>query len=189
MAGKRSIGLKRNNKRVTKTVRNVVTGNEKGVKNAPKNFDSNAEWEIEEYGGLYLIWGKKRVRAESGAIRKVYYIKDKKQQRIWIKWTVGFHDGIRWSAERQDFLVNVKKEVEDIFIRKECWPMPGPEDGANSGWKERIAICQKLGYTEWKPKSKSEQKNKYQLIDPELPMTQSEIEDTDEDSEGEEDQV
>ena len=93
---------KTSNKKSTKAARRAVlaskltTSNEKDVKCAPKDFDENSEWEIEviwlfyfflvsklfffikyfqEFGGLYLCWGKKKTRKPDGSIGKDYYLK------------------------------------------------------------------------------------------------------------------
>merc|ERR1712037_727210 len=113
---------------------------------APKNFDENSEWEIEEFGGLYLCWGKKKTRKPDGSIGKQYYLKGDSDHRVWIKWTVAYHDKIRWSAEKQEKLVGVNKDaLKKIIQDKKAWPLPSTLDGIGSGWKERRAICSQVG--------------------------------------------
>ena len=75
-----------------------------------------------------------------------------------------------------------KDEITKIVKAKKAWPLPSIKDGANTGWKERKAIASKLGITEWKADSVAEKNKNYNLIDPELPVTQSEIADTDEET-------
>merc|ERR1711976_684405 len=67
---------KTQNKKSTKAARRAVTAGKtltKGTQNvdedvkcAPKDFNEESEWEIEQFGGLYLCWGKKKVRKEDG---------------------------------------------------------------------------------------------------------------------------
>ena len=57
-------------------------------------------------------------------------------------------------------------------------------DEAQSGWKERRAICSKVGISEWVATT-SERNKKYKIVNAELPVTQSEIEDTDEETDEE----
>ncbi|CAG5113047.1 Oidioi.mRNA.OKI2018_I69.chr2.g7197.t1.cds [Oikopleura dioica] len=186
---------KTQNKKSTKAARRAVTAGKtltKGTQNidedvkcAPKDFNEESEWEIEQFGGLYLCWGKKKVRKEDGSIGREYYLKDDKDHRIWIKWTVAFHDKIRWSAEKQSSLIGVSKDaIKKIVNDKKAWPMPSASDGVKTGWKERRAICSNVGITEWAPSGKEAGK-RYNLVDPELPITQSEIEDTDEETDEE----
>ncbi len=128
-------------------------------------------------------------------IELLRFFKDE-EHRIWVKWTVAFADGIRWSAEKQStsisklhfkldvlgFLVGVSKDsIADILRKKQCWPLPVRGE---PGWKERKEICQKLKITEWKPTAKDEKGN-WQLLNPELPVTQSEIEETDDETDEE----
>lgn len=182
---------KTSNKKSTKAARRAVlaskltSSTEKDVKIAPKDFDENSEWEIEEFGGLYLCWGKKKTRKPDGSIAKEFYLKTDNDHRVWIKWTVAFSDKIRWSAEKQDHLVGVSKDTVKKIIRdKKAWPLPSTNDGIDSGWKERRAICSKVGITEWVATT-SERNKKYKIVNAELPVTQSEIEDTDEETDEE----
>merc|ERR1712210_85594 len=108
---------KSTNKKATKHVRNVLTSSNRkasagddDVQCAPKNFSEDNEWEIEEFGGLYLVWGKKKIRSPDGSIKRQYYLKQESEHRIWVKWTVAFHDKIRWSAEKQE---DVRQERRD----------------------------------------------------------------------------
>ena len=64
----------------------------KVVQCAPENFPEDAEWEIQvlrssffrlivpfqQFGGLYLLWGKKKVRQPDGSIKIQPYLKDRK---------------------------------------------------------------------------------------------------------------
>ena len=75
-----------------------------------------------------------------------------------------------------------KKEIKQILAKKEAWPLPSSADGLKSGWKERKLICMNAGITEWTPKV---HEGKWQIINPEMPVTQSEIDDTDEETDDE----
>ncbi|CAG5095226.1 Oidioi.mRNA.OKI2018_I69.XSR.g14089.t1.cds [Oikopleura dioica] len=156
------------------------------LRRAPENFNEDAEWELEEFGGMYLAWGKKKVRQPDGSTITEAYLKGDTEHRIWIKWTVAFSDGIRWSAEKQDKLVGVdKKKIKEIVNAREAWPLPSIKDGRRSLWKARKLICQGFGITEWQPAS-SKPNDKWQIIDPELPTTTSEVDDTDEETDDDE---
>ena len=75
-------------------------------------------------------------------------------------------------------LVGVRDEkIRKILSEKRAWPLP---KRGEDGWRERRDICRMLNVTEWQPK-RAENDN-WQLIDPELPITQSEIEESDDDS-------
>ncbi|CBY14303.1 unnamed protein product [Oikopleura dioica] len=180
------------NKKNSKAIRKAIVGSRKstiaddGVQCAPKDFSEDSEWEIEAFGGLYLVWGKKKIRNADGSIKRQYYLKKDSEHRIWVKWTVAFHDKIRWSAEKQEMFTK-RDEVSKIVNEKKAWPLPSIKDGTNTGWKERKAIAIEFGITEWKSNEGDEKNKKYNLIDPELPVTQSEIEDTDEETDEETD--
>ena len=82
--------------RATKTIRRKVLRKE-------ANNDPDKEWEIEEMGPVYLLWGKK-VRAQKGKTIKwvKYYVRKNDKHRIWVKWATRFSDlNTQWSAERQ----------------------------------------------------------------------------------------
>ena len=57
----------------------------------------------QEIGPVYLIWGKKRVRAKTGKPVKKYYVKSDDKHYIWVKWKESFQDkpDVYWSAEVQ----------------------------------------------------------------------------------------
>lgn len=65
--------------------------------------DPNKEWEVEEMGPVYLLWGKKKVRSAKGKTIKKYYVRKNDKHLIWVKWTTGFADlkNTHWSAEPQ----------------------------------------------------------------------------------------
>lgn len=126
------------------------------------------------------------------------------EHRIWVKWTVAYSDGLRWSAEKQgkiktpfesvdlwtlpfvENLVNVKKEnIKKALQDKMISPYPNVHEGPDSGWRERKAICQKLGYIPWKPVNRKKSA-KYNFYNAEMPVTQSEVDDT-EDEESDDD--
>lgn len=77
---------------------------------------------------------------------------------------------------------NCKGKIKEILAAKEAWPLPSASEGLKSGWKERRAICMAAGISEWKPVV---HEGTWQVIDPELPVTQSEIDDTDEETDDE----
>ncbi|CBY07870.1 unnamed protein product [Oikopleura dioica] len=179
------IESKESSKKTKKLPRRVSSANDEDKENdevferAPADFNEEIEWDIEGFGGIYLVWGKRRQRDPDGSIKTKFYLKHDEEHRIWVKWTVAFDDGIRWSAEKQSFLVGVSQDtIKDIIRKKQVWPLPVRGE---QGWKERKEICQKLKITEWKPTAK-EEKGNWQLLNPELPVTQSEIEETDDET-------
>merc|ERR1711979_110136 len=88
--------------------------------------DPNQEWEIDELGPMYLVWGKKKVRSDKGKTVKKYYVKADEKHHIWIKWKQGFEDDSRivWSAEPQEMLTNISTEVKQIIKARKIWPFP-----------------------------------------------------------------
>lgn len=68
--------------------------------------DTSQEWEIEDIGPIYLLWGKKKVRSEKGKTIKKYYIRKDEKHLVWVKWSKGFSDmkNIYWSAEPQGMI-------------------------------------------------------------------------------------
>ena len=79
-------------------------------------------------------------------------------------------------------MVNVKKEnIKKALRDKMISPYPNVHEGPDSGWRERKAICQKLGYVPWKPNNRKKSA-KYKFFNAEMPVTQSEVDDTDEET-------
>jgi len=149
--------------------------------------DPNQEWEIAELGPLYLVWGKKKVRSDKGKTIKKYYVKSDEKHHVWIKWKQGFDDDTRivWSAEPQEMLGNISKEVKEIIKTKKIWPFPSAADGAESGYEERSNICKKEKYQIWQSKKVEEQGQAWRLLNGIDPTTGSSDASTSETSESE----
>ncbi|CBY38645.1 unnamed protein product [Oikopleura dioica] len=113
--------------------------------------DPEREWEVQHVGGLCLEWGKRRRKIKNGRTVTEWFIKPDSEHRIWIMWKDPFRDnGAIWSAEVQENLVGVDRElIERALRRKKCYPMPNPSDGLED-WEDRKIEAVLLGFTQWK---------------------------------------
>merc|ERR1712241_47470 len=167
----------------TKTIRGKV------LRKDP-NSDPNKEWDVEEMGPGYLLWGKKKVRTEKGKTVKKYYVRKDDKHLIWVKWSTGFADlktATYWSAEPQGILreSGLGKEVDAALKRKVIWPFPSSVDGKDSGHVERMAICKEAKYQLWQSKKKDEKNATWNLLNGVEATTGSSDASTSELSEGE----
>jgi len=165
----------------TKTIRGKVL--------RAANNDPDKEWEIEEMGPVYLLWGKKKVRTEKGKTIKKYYVRKNDKHLIWVKWATGFADlkNTQWSAEPQSILreSGLSKEVDAALKKKIIWPFPSVSDGKDSGHVERMAICKEAKYQLWMGKTKEEKGATWNLVNGVEATTASSDASTSEHSEGE----
>jgi len=150
-------------------------------------YDPTQEWEIAEFGPIYLVWGKKKIRSDKGKTLKKYYVKSDEKHHIWIKWKQPFEDDNRivWSAEPQEMLTNVRDEVQRIIRNKRIWPFPSVADGPDSGFEERVNICKREKYQIWQSKKVEEQGKAWKLLNGIDPTTGSSDASTSETSESE----
>merc|ERR1712242_300055 len=147
------------------------------------------QWEIDEIGPIYLLWGKKRIKTKTGKPTKQYYIKSDEKHLVWVKWKDAFSDkpSVFWSAEVQDhFTTNETKEViRQKLNDKKIWPFPTSADGKDSGWEERAQIAKKEKYQLWQSSKPSEVGQTWKLINGVDPTTGSSDTSTSETSESE----
>jgi len=151
----------------------------------------NQQWEIDEIGPVYLLWGKKRVKSvKTGKPIKKYYIKSDDKHFIWVKWKQPFEDknhSIYWSAELQENFTT--PELKDIIrtklADKKIWPFPSAADGKESGFEERSNICKKEKYQLWQSSKIAEQGQTWRLLNGIEPTTGSSDASTSETSESE----
>jgi hypothetical protein len=144
----------------------------------PAREGANKEWEIDELGPVYLMWGKKKVRHDkTKKPMKKYYVKSAEKHYIWVKWKNPFQDkpDIVWSAEPQENFTSpeLKKQIEIKLSSKHIWPFPSASDGRDSGYEERTSICKKLGYQLWQSSRMSEQAQTWRLLNGIEPTTGS----------------
>ena len=71
----------------------AMKSNRKKLANQP---DSNGEWQVDEVGPVYLVWGEDKVRNSKGKVVKKYHIRNDEHHRIWLQWANG-----EWTAETQ----------------------------------------------------------------------------------------
>ena len=88
--------------KATREIRGKVAGGKvlRGGKTLPTG---EREWDIDEIGPIYLLWGKTRVKSAKGKTIKKYFIRNEDKHLIWVKWSKGFADlkSVYWSAEPQ----------------------------------------------------------------------------------------
>jgi len=130
--------------------------------------DPNKEFEIEEVGPLYILWGKKKVRTEKGKTVKKYYIRKDEKHLVWVQWSKGFADNknIYWSAEPQSILreSGLEVDVDKAIRQKKIWPFPSVADGEDSGYAERLNICKSAKYQLWQSAKKGEKGAAWTLL-------------------------
>jgi len=169
-----------------KASKNLRTGKSLTIR---KEEDPNAEWEIDELGPVYLMWGKKRAKSDKGKPIKKYYIKGDDKHYVWVKWKNPFSDkpDIVWSAEPQSNFTTpeLKSQIKSKLQEKKIWPFPSAADGRESGYDERTTICKKERYQLWQSTKTSEQGQTWKLLNGIEPTTGSSDASTSETSESE----